>query len=252
MSLEKGSSPCLTGERAAHRCSLCAEAGGRSERNLFHALLGHRIGTSYLLFETENFVVMPSVGSLVPGYLLVVPRRHALSFGHVSGQYDEELRRLTVSVESALARKYGKRIIFFEHGPVSSRAGGGSCVDHAHLHAVPVPDHVNLVSVIRRDFAVHEADGFGATREWVQRGVPYLLVRHHDARVYICDAWAVVSQYLRRALALQLGRSEEWDWAAFSHAEHVAATIDAFADDHTQAVSVVKQEAASGLRPTSR
>ena len=37
--------------------------------------------SDHVLFESENFVVVPTIGSIVPGWLLVVPRSHFMSVG---------------------------------------------------------------------------------------------------------------------------------------------------------------------------
>lgn len=216
-------------------CSFCAEIEKRSEYNLFHEMLSPDIGYGYLVKETENFVVMPSIGSLMPGYLLVVPRLHVLSFGLLSSTLDGELVQVLDFLTHWINRTYQSSCIFFEHGSVSFTKRGGSCTDHAHLHVVPVPKSVDLVSVMKRDFATRKIEGLNELREQVKRDVPYLFLRHHDGSLYVCDAPDAKSQHLRRDLVKQLNLGEVWDWAVFPGGDHIIATIDAFNKSKTQA-----------------
>lgn len=208
-------------------CTFCAEMERREPHNLVRDLLGADVGDSYLLEETESFVVMPGVGSLTRGYVMVVPREHVLSFGHLPLGLERELDELVASVEEWQARTYERPTILFEHGPATFTERGGSCTDHAHLHVVPVPDHVDLAPVLHRDFEVRRVEGLlpGVTGHIRAGRGPYLFLRHHDGNAYICDAPKAKSQHLRRELASQLGIGDEWDWSLFPGDEHMAATI---------------------------
>jgi diadenosine tetraphosphate (Ap4A) HIT family hydrolase len=192
-------------------------------------MIGEEIGDTYILKETDNFVAMPSIGALMPGYLLVLPRQHLLSFGHIPATHDAELQVLLQTMERWLMATYSASVIFFEHGPTSFTKRGGSCTDHAHLHLAPVPSHVDLLSVMRGDFAVRQVQTMAALHDQIATGIPYLFLRHHDGTMHLCHAPDAKSQHLRRALARQLGLHSTWDWAAFPGAEHILATIQAFA-----------------------
>lgn len=209
-------------------CSFCAEIERRTEYNLFHELMGNDVAFTYLLYETSNFVVMPSIGSLMPGYLLVVPKLHVLSFGHLPSELDAELQSILATLVEWHSSTFSTKSIFFEHGSVSFTKRGGSCTDHAHLHIVPVPKSVDLVAGMYRDFSTRCVADLAALRAQVESDLPYLLLRHHDGSVYVADAPHAKSQHLRRDLVHQLGLGEVWDWSVFPGAEHILATIRCF------------------------
>ena len=56
-------------------CKFCEKFGEASGGNQI---------ADHVLFESANFVVVPTVGSIIPGWLLVVPRSHFLSVGSTS------------------------------------------------------------------------------------------------------------------------------------------------------------------------
>ncbi len=209
-------------------CSFCAEIERRQPHNLFQQILGPGIGHSYLLRETQNFVVMPGIGSLADGYLLVVPRQHVLSFGYVPEHCDGELNDLLSMLVRWLQRRYSPAVVCFEHGAASFTARGGSCTDHAHLHITPVSASVDLLSVMTRDFEPKQIPSMASLRDQVAARIPYLFLRNHDGRMYVCNAPNAKSQHLRRDLAMQLGLGEVWDWLVFPGSEHISATIQAY------------------------
>lgn len=209
-------------------CSFCAEIERESDHNLFHKMVGKDIGYKYLLRETDHFVVMPGIGSLMPGYLLIVPKAHILSFGHSPDDHDNELEEILSDLVEWHSSQYGMKTIIFEHGPVSFTKRGGSCTDHAHMHVVPVPESIDLLGVMYRDFPAQRVNSLANLRNQVKKDTPYLFLRHHDGSLHVCDAPNAKSQHLRRDLVRQLELGEVWDWAVYPGAEHIRATIEHF------------------------
>lgn len=59
-------------------CSFCSEINGKEENNFFNIYLKDEFEkeglNSRIVATTHKFVIMPMVGPLVPGYLLIVPK----------------------------------------------------------------------------------------------------------------------------------------------------------------------------------
>src|ERR1039458_10394749 len=89
------------------------------------------------LFESRNFVAIPTVGALVEGWLLVVPRTPILSFARLSTPLFSELEIFLDEIIPAIQSVYGP-VSVFEHGPSCAASVVGCGVDYAHLHLVPV------------------------------------------------------------------------------------------------------------------
>src|SRR5579864_8573109 len=87
------------------------------------------------VLESEHFVVVPTLGHLIPGWLLLIPRQHYACLGALGPDLRSEVMDLKAESESLLKRLYGP-VMKFEHGPCSPGTGG-TCVSHAHLHLVP-------------------------------------------------------------------------------------------------------------------
>ena len=89
-----------------------------------------------VLFESANFVAMPTRGSLVEGWLLVVPKEHHYCVGAFAAALITEFQLFRREVQQRLESIYGS-VVAFEHGAAGSGRPAGCGVDHAHLHLVP-------------------------------------------------------------------------------------------------------------------
>ena len=63
-------------------CSFCSEINNKEENNFFDIYLKKEFEkeglNSRIVATTKKFVIMPMVGPLVPGYLLIVPKESLL------------------------------------------------------------------------------------------------------------------------------------------------------------------------------
>jgi len=82
------------------------------------------------LFESESFLALPTVGALVEGWLLVIPKTASLSFAHLFSHLLSELQGFLGEVVPVLESHYG-----------SAKTGStlGCGVDYAHLTSLMPP-----------------------------------------------------------------------------------------------------------------
>src|SRR5690349_14094182 len=82
------------------------------------------------LFESRHFFVVPSLGALVEGWLLLVPKDHFICIGELPESMIAEMESVQTTVTSFLTECYGHATIF-EHGPHTDKLQIGCGVDHA-------------------------------------------------------------------------------------------------------------------------
>jgi diadenosine tetraphosphate (Ap4A) HIT family hydrolase len=211
-------------------CISCAEMRGARESNLLWDLLGQEIGLSYLLYESENFVVIPGAGAIVPGYSLIIPREHILSMGFLPSALDNEFVHVLGGVVAWLQAEFGLEAHVFEHGAKSFREKGGACADHAHTQVAPLGPTNCFVNRLQGDFATQRTDSYlDSAREIVAMGEgdPYLYTHSASHAGAIATATGAKGQYFRRLMAAHVGRPDEWDGPIFPHIEHILRTLDA-------------------------
>jgi ATP adenylyltransferase len=175
--------------------------------------------------ETERVVAVPSVGPLIPGWLLVMPKQHALSFGAMDS---DTLAALLVDIHRIAAGWHDLfgPLTWFEHGPAEARSSAGCGIDHAHLHLVPT-GHLDLLAGARDLFAelvFTEIAGLEATADPVAAGDAYLYLRTPGGHSWLARSRDIPSQAFRRVIAHQQGHPAEYDWMRFPHLDALETT----------------------------
>eukprot|EP00434_Breviolum_minutum_P012281 symbB.v1.2.010824.t2/scaffold711.1/size292957/5 len=112
-----------------------AEHGSFPEEQAFAS---HRIPQSHLFYASESglTVALVNLKPLVPGHVLVVPRRSVPRISDLSEEEFDDLFRSVRLVQAALEKA---------HGTEASRLGlqdgvdAGQSVPHVHVHILPIP-----------------------------------------------------------------------------------------------------------------
>lgn len=182
-----------------------------------------------LVAESASFVALPTIGPLVEGWTLIVPRRPALSMGHLNEQQRDELTEFSVQVAEMVSGVYGP-VALFEHGPAQQRAQVGCGVDYAHLHVVPTEYNLrDSVDLIFPSLDWHEITGFANLGGLQQSGRPYLFLsqRQFNCRDLVAtSSLDIPSQLFRKAIAQSIGVPSEYDWKSFPRTEVMRATYE--------------------------
>lgn len=181
------------------------------------------------IFYSTNFVAIPSLGSLVEGWLLVVPRKYALCVGALEDGLFDELQDFTDHVSGHLQSVYGP-VTLFEHGPSHRHSQVGCGVDYAHLHLVPLPTSCSLIDgalALAPHLEWTRTLGLRDTRRYYDRGCPYLYLEQPvGTRPVIASSSRIPSQLFRKVIAANLGRPDEYDWKLYPEHEQIAAGLE--------------------------
>jgi diadenosine tetraphosphate (Ap4A) HIT family hydrolase len=190
------------------------------------------------LFESANFVSLPSLGSLVEGWLLVVPKNHFLSMGALSNDLANELDLLKAEIGSVLERRYG-HLCIFEHGPSLPNSHIGCSVDHAHLHLVPIDfDLFEAVAPYLPPGTKWSTATWEDCRAAHHRGKDYLYLEQPIGNGRIAVHSAFGSQLFRKAIAARLGVPKQFNWREHFHVENIERTIKSLSRRPEGAVSL--------------
>jgi ATP adenylyltransferase len=179
------------------------------------------------ILRTERFVAVPSAGSLVVGWALVVPRRPMLNLSQITAKEREELDTVATSIANRLG-ECGQEVYFFEHG---SRAVGsltGCGVDQAHLHIVPLPFDLIAAATARTatGIAWRAARETGPPLDALPAEGEYVaLWSKGDRRSMIGAVTEPVSQWIRRVIADELGIGAEWNYRIHPQPNRVRETL---------------------------
>ena len=125
-----------------------------------------------IIEETDNFIIVPSKGSLVVGYLLIFPKKYITSMNELSKFEKQELENLIYKYREKFNSLFGKYPIIFEHG--TSRqddSNSSSSITHAHCHIV---NH-NFKSEKDRSYIIYITKIYTYTKKGNGDPFPFLL-----------------------------------------------------------------------------
>lgn len=112
--------------QSAHECLFC--------KILNHATTQRE----HILYETPSFMVLPGTGAFFPGYLMIVPKKHILSFGQLNKEGMDEFFRVLNDIRSIQEAIYGQKVFCFEAASGCDATGKHkTSIVHAHFHLAP-------------------------------------------------------------------------------------------------------------------
>jgi diadenosine tetraphosphate (Ap4A) HIT family hydrolase len=161
--------------------------------------------------ESENFYAKAALGHFVFGYTLIISKEHFPSFAYVPEHQFPELEAFTNKVLDKLHNLCRHPITIMEHGALNRCQRGGSCIDHAHLHLMPLA--ADLHPILSERFSFAELGSISGLRRFKDAQVPYLYYQREGLRSYgVGLSQDVPSQMLRQIACQALGTPELWDW----------------------------------------
>ncbi len=181
------------------------------------------------LYESDRYFIAPTRGALIPGWLLVVSKRHALCSGAVTEDESRELKDCLEVARRMLRSTFCEPTIF-EHGP--SRAGSplGCGIDHLHMHVAPLS--FSLRDAVNAQFPAttwNSLPDLSSAKNLFNSGVGYGLIQDPNGRIYWCTPPTGVRQLFRRAIATEIGNPDEFDYAAYPQLSNVQLTLQTLA-----------------------
>jgi diadenosine tetraphosphate (Ap4A) HIT family hydrolase len=181
------------------------------------------------LYESERYFIAPTRGALIPGWLLVVSKRHALCSGAATLDESRELRDC-LEVARKMVRTSFFEPTIFEHGPSHAGSPLGCGVDHLHIHVAPL--NFSLKTAVSAQFPATEwksLPDISYTKTLFSKGVGYGLIQEPKQNIYWCTPPVGVRQFLRRAIASEIGKPDQFDYAAYPQILNVNLTLKALA-----------------------
>lgn len=202
-----------------------------SGKHRFAALLSGRGDTAYdrPLLETKDWIVAPTLGAIVPGWLLIIPFRAATN----CREWNVKSGLAPLSAVGEVAAHLGlamSEIIWFEHGPAAAGTLVGCGLDYAHLHMIIRPqfDFAAFAATARAmaDLRWNDAE---ARNAYTQVGTgSYYIAGSGNAALIATEVEAAGSQFFRRVAASLIEDGQRWDYRRHPHNENIQGTIEMF------------------------
>lgn len=142
-----------------------------------------------IIYESENFFVKIELGCLIPGMVMINPKKHYYSMARMPEELFEEYYEVKKDVEKLLKMTYGINlpVIFFEHGsaPTGFSSHAKSIV-HAHTHvAIGCEFEQKYLDMVQLKPIEHERELYKAKYMSYQCGTYGQLLAVSDPKVYV-------------------------------------------------------------------
>ena len=127
----KSNSSGLSGIPSKKDCAYCRHMGRKPGE--------FKYGYNRTVYESENFIVLPTVGEFIKGYLLIIPKEHIMSLAELPSELKDEFLEVYNDVITMLKLTYDiDEFLVWENGTGNGGLGKAkSSIVHAHVHVAP-------------------------------------------------------------------------------------------------------------------
>lgn len=180
-----------------------------------------------ILHESHSFVVTPTVGAMVEGWILIISKRHVPAMGALQEEELDELFELALIMRKLMQPIYGP-IAIFEHGPACEGTSFGCGVDHAHFHLVPlqIPLSTLVKDELRTSAVWEEIHDIRHLSRIHLSNLSYLYILENDKENgSVACLKELPSQFTRRIIANYLGIPHLYDYRKHEFIHNVSKTV---------------------------
>lgn len=193
-------------------CFMCALAGGQETGHWYDEVLA----------ATRTAIVIPALGAIAAGHVLVVPRQHVLSAQDLAAAERLDFITCLETTAERLAEVAGL-VTVFEHGAALAGSGPRSaCSEHVHVQVLP--GHYGLYDALEYELTF---ESLAAFYKAPLPFYPYLLAWESGGPVRVAHDIGQ-SQFFRRELVCRLGDPDGWDYWLFPREDNVRNTLTMF------------------------
>ena len=176
-----------------------------------------------IIYESPSFYVVPELGALKQGFLMIVPKEHILSVAQFTEKLMPEYYEVCKDVEEILLKAFnGKLVAFMEHGSgPSGKTSHKKSIVHAHTHVVvdfELKEKYQRMVQMKRCENISDASAVHYFS--YQRSTDGQLMIAMDPEVY------VQRQFPRQVMAEELGLApDQYNWRWYEFDEVTDATL---------------------------
>lgn len=173
-----------------------------------------------IIYETDSFRVIPSIGALIDGYVLIVTKEHINSLCELNEEQKKEYESLIIKVSKTFEEIYGKTPILFEHGtPDIVNSVRANSIIHAHSHIVNF-EFENEKEIIKKyNFA--SVESFNDVKN-----ENYIFFKNNNDEKFVTYQFDSVSQLMRILIANEVNKERQYNWREFDLKENIIAMLD--------------------------
>jgi ATP adenylyltransferase len=192
-------------------CCLCSQIRGDAQNDLISKLLTESQYIKRILLESSNFAVIPSLGAITAGHVLLCPHDHIKSFASLQANFHTECLHKKHQLKVVMDNIYHQPVHIFEHGSPSDNNKVLCTVDHAHLHFLPA--NISIIDKLEQSLDIVEIDQDVISISEIVGKKEYLYYEEPGGKKFLAaNIEGYESQLMRKIFMEALGNSMNWNW----------------------------------------
>ena len=172
-----------------------------------------------ILFETESFFAISTIGGFIPGWVLICTKAHQLNLSTLYA--NKHFLEFVRDVQEVVTSKYG-RCVIFEHGAISEGSKTACGTNHAHLHVVPFSKSIQSLAIQQDASLAWNACGIENVSQ-IADGAEYFFCADNFIGTKTSGLISVIqqpqSQFFRVLLAHAVGLAGFYDYKRYPFEE---------------------------------
>lgn len=213
------------------QCAFCDEIknGLKPQNDILSAELYSEFGKSRIIFKTDYWSIVPTVGCFVEGYVLAINKSHFLSLYECDDNSKKDFVKLICTIEKIIEKHYNRKMIFFEHGTIK-REYSSCSMEHVHVHFMPISNSIwgDFTTMYNPNY--YEIANIYQLKDIVEKKhlSSYLLFRDINGQIFVIepDVKKFPSQFFRFFISKFLGMNDSWNWKKNYYIENMYNTYE--------------------------
>lgn len=160
----------------------------------------------HIILESDNFFVKTEVTAIKPYHFLIISKVHIGSFYEICQQitFKKELEEIIIRIGNFYKNNLNLNILLYEHGNTCNVEFKSSCIDHAHIHTIPIElEYINKVKI----------DIFKNLGAPIDKPMEnYFYLRDSYNQEFYWEDEVYISQYFRKIICKNLSCIERDKW----------------------------------------
>ena len=162
-----------------------------------------------IIYEDDFFVVKAAKGMVVPGHLLIIPKKHINSFAEFSINKLNIIKNFCEKISFQIKKHMKTEVIFFEHGSLPEGRHPQSIV-HAHLHIIPYNLTKRNNEKIINDCKLEKIEKYEQIQDVIYKD--YCYFKDAAGNMYLSNSVNIPRSIIFRIIAEQEGLGSNYEW----------------------------------------
>jgi diadenosine tetraphosphate (Ap4A) HIT family hydrolase len=204
------------------KCGICDEINGESFVDGYDKIVSEK---KNIIAETDNFLVIPSIGPLNDSHIMLVPKKHVNSFNTISNNIKNESREILYKLNNFIIENTNKSLIFFESGAGKNIDHSGGCIFHAHIHCVYYTQEFE--TALNKEIKFNKNSSQSLDYD-IENGYVWYMNNKYDE--FLCNNPLLPSQFLRYLYYSSNSIHGHWNWRRDNNIDGVLKVIKRYSD----------------------